>query len=936
MICVVALLLFLLCFLAVAPAGETIHIWVSADRGRIFHSADGGTSWQEQISGTGERLQGVFFLDSRIGWVVGRSGVILRTTDGGQSWEQANIEGGLPLTNVYFLNRQEGWIFDDRGNAYVTQDGGVSWRILDKEQFPIAFPHEMQFVDDQLGWVVGQDNDGLGRILRTNDGGQSWKVQESEVRRPLKSIFFLNAQTGWAVGGSQRGVSLIMKTIDGGERWRSVNNEPIQGEIDGVYFADQQVGYVSTKGSTGVEGEVYKTINGGSTWFLLRTPPRTGGMVNLLQSIGGDRWWGLHPVPSGSSVRWSMDGGVNWNSRWLGGGVLATDLSVARACSDAFCPEIPAPVLPAGGDGDGDGIFTRGDNCWEQENPLQEDLDLDGLGDACDNCASVSNQDQSDADGDGMGDSCGPPECGDSISDRTAVLVVDMHCSQGLRVGRYGELDCQGHAIRGDGAEGEGVQTGISVSESGAVRNCVISNFDVGISTSGRASVVRGNIVSETKRGISVGGQRHVVAENRVLNSEVGIELDGGQFIVGGFPSGNNTISGNTVLDSTERGMVVRGTNQIIVGNIITGSGMEAGGAAGGEGMYVRGRHLIIEGNEVSGSQRQGIVIGGQTLDEFNITLRDNTLRGNGEFGIEILDSVVEINVRGNVIEENGGGMSVQTYRSLGGETRIQDNILRNNRGDGLWLPFGNGREVDGNQIYGNSHNGIRVGHSAGVVTSKRDVIQRNTVYENGEDGIVVIDSRYFRLQGNTLQANGGQGVHLQAHARDGTMQDNRMMANEGNGLLMDDYASANTVRENTADNNQLSGFAVRYFGNDFIRNTASGNRLYGFTVGEDNFLKRNRACGNVQQDFFCSGRASRGTSNHFDRTVRCENGWPQAGTSQALGCDEPPPAFSYGDVNQDDCVGITDLFAIMRNKEAYEDGMAAIWSSIDLWCDVR
>jgi hypothetical protein len=65
-----------------------------------------------------------------------------------------------------------------------------------------------------------------------------------------------------------------------------------------------------------------------------------------------------------------------------------------------------------GGDGDGDGICTKVDNCPLVKNADQKDSDGDGIGDACDNCPLVKNADQKDTDNDGKGDACDTPTDG--------------------------------------------------------------------------------------------------------------------------------------------------------------------------------------------------------------------------------------------------------------------------------------------------------------------------------------------------------------------------------------------------------------------------------------------------------------------------------------------------------------------------------------------
>jgi photosystem II stability/assembly factor-like uncharacterized protein len=51
--------------------------------GTILFSDDAGESWRPQFSGTGNRLNGVFFLNPTTGWVVGQGELILRTATGG-------------------------------------------------------------------------------------------------------------------------------------------------------------------------------------------------------------------------------------------------------------------------------------------------------------------------------------------------------------------------------------------------------------------------------------------------------------------------------------------------------------------------------------------------------------------------------------------------------------------------------------------------------------------------------------------------------------------------------------------------------------------------------------------------------------------------------------------------------------------------------------
>lgn len=62
--------------------------WAVGYDGTIVHTRDGGTSWQDQASGTRASLNSITFTaDGQRGWAVGY-GTILHTADGGKSWQE--------------------------------------------------------------------------------------------------------------------------------------------------------------------------------------------------------------------------------------------------------------------------------------------------------------------------------------------------------------------------------------------------------------------------------------------------------------------------------------------------------------------------------------------------------------------------------------------------------------------------------------------------------------------------------------------------------------------------------------------------------------------------------------------------------------------------------------------------------------------------------
>lgn len=94
-----------------------------------MYTGDGGTTWNQQSSGTTEDLCAVTFLDSTTGWVVGDEGVILYTDNGGDTWSIQPSGAFGTLLGVAFINRDHGWIVggDKKGDNIIllsTTTGG--------------------------------------------------------------------------------------------------------------------------------------------------------------------------------------------------------------------------------------------------------------------------------------------------------------------------------------------------------------------------------------------------------------------------------------------------------------------------------------------------------------------------------------------------------------------------------------------------------------------------------------------------------------------------------------------------------------------------------------------------------------------------------------------------------------------------------------------
>src|SRR5436309_3012976 len=91
--------------------------WMVGELGRIFHTGDGGTTWERQDAGTKRPFLAIACLDARTAWIAGKEGIVYGTTDGGARWIPATTGSSRHLLGLAFANPGRG----RRGRVYGTE-----------------------------------------------------------------------------------------------------------------------------------------------------------------------------------------------------------------------------------------------------------------------------------------------------------------------------------------------------------------------------------------------------------------------------------------------------------------------------------------------------------------------------------------------------------------------------------------------------------------------------------------------------------------------------------------------------------------------------------------------------------------------------------------------------------------------------------------------
>jgi photosystem II stability/assembly factor-like uncharacterized protein len=170
------------------------------------------------------QLQGVAALDADTAWVSGvpvsHEDIIFHTTDGGQTWEKQGSANGVPADSHFIgisaVNSKVVWAVGGPGFLIInTRDGGATWK-LQSSDVGMWDANEVDAVDENTVWVA-QDAD---NILFTQDGGDHWANRGSNpvTGRHMMGVSAFDAKTLWVVGVGEVG-GIILHSTDGGQNW---------------------------------------------------------------------------------------------------------------------------------------------------------------------------------------------------------------------------------------------------------------------------------------------------------------------------------------------------------------------------------------------------------------------------------------------------------------------------------------------------------------------------------------------------------------------------------------------------------------------------------------------------------------------------------------------------------------------------------------------
>ncbi|MFN5319200.1 MAG: hypothetical protein ACK5CY_10220, partial [Bacteroidia bacterium] len=274
--------------------------WYVNGYGSIYHTKNGGETWEKQVEKKGTFFRCIAFVDSLRGFAgtvgtdyfpnVSDTIPLYGTTDGGKTWKPVSYTGpyvkglcAIDIVREQYINRGKTdyriHIFavgrvGSPANRMVSHDGGLSWQSASMNG-DCKMLFDIKMFDKNNGIVCAASNEDIEKsnalILKTADGGITWKNVYQSIR-PFEGTWkasFPSDKVGYVTIQSYNHDTTVRrqrvaKTTDGGNTWQEINLvEDASAREFGIGFLDENHGFVGTMNSG------YETKDGGKTWLAV-------------------------------------------------------------------------------------------------------------------------------------------------------------------------------------------------------------------------------------------------------------------------------------------------------------------------------------------------------------------------------------------------------------------------------------------------------------------------------------------------------------------------------------------------------------------------------------------------------------------------------------------------------------------------------------------
>ena len=94
--------------------------------GGVQRSADAGSTWRTEVTGTTETLRAGSSPSPSVCWLVGGAGTVLLSIDG-RTWRRVTFPETVDLSSVVATDQDSATVTTADGRTFGTADGGQTW-----------------------------------------------------------------------------------------------------------------------------------------------------------------------------------------------------------------------------------------------------------------------------------------------------------------------------------------------------------------------------------------------------------------------------------------------------------------------------------------------------------------------------------------------------------------------------------------------------------------------------------------------------------------------------------------------------------------------------------------------------------------------------------------------------------------------------------------
>ncbi len=270
--------------------------------------------WQSINFPSSEAVTGILMFSPDSGYIVTGDGNFIKTYDRGKTWTRADALSAVRLESLYFLDKKTGWVCGHKGRIFFTADGGHNW-VDQSWKDTMAIFLEIQMINKDTGVVVGMRPDSVNTLasiaLRTTDGGKTWKQLEtmgmaySEILydKPGRKLYLMS-------------LGKMHFSSDGGNKWKSLFT--IEGSPARTFSIFDNTGIMA-----GPKGVCAYSADSGKTWYK----NARGQTEHFVSSVLVDSKRGYIAGLDGLMLA-TKDGGRTWEPEKLPETFLVLDMYV--------------------------------------------------------------------------------------------------------------------------------------------------------------------------------------------------------------------------------------------------------------------------------------------------------------------------------------------------------------------------------------------------------------------------------------------------------------------------------------------------------------------------------------------------------------------------------------------------------------------------------